>query len=122
MDSPCEHGAFNLYKIVNEHNEPIMVFGRIGNTEEVPTASDIVNDTGIASKSENGHSNSLTVEPTTSTSSQNNNPSQAQASSSNDSPSDVTDVYNFSENFEPPPFPDGFALSQRMIMIQKTSK
>ena len=39
-----------------------------------------------------------------------NNVSQPQASSSNDqTPSN--DVYNFHENVDPPPFPDGYALS-----------
>ena len=55
-------------------------------------------------ESENRPSNS------TSTSSQ-NNPSQEQASLSNHNPVPSDDVYNFNENFELPPFPDGFASS-----------
>ena len=58
MDSPHEQGAFNLYEIVNEHNEPIMVFGGIGTTEEVSTVSDIDIDTPTGTESQNGHSNS----------------------------------------------------------------
>ena len=73
MDSPREQGAiFNLYEIVNEHNEPIMVFGGIGTTEEVSTVSDIDIDTPTGTESQNGQSNSQ------------NNVSQPQASSSND--------------------------------------
>ena len=99
MDSPREHGAFNIYEIVNEHNEPLMVFGGIGTTEEeVSTASDIVIDTPTGTESQNGQTNSQ------------NNVSQAQASLSNDqTPSN--DVYNFNENVDPPPFLDGYASS-----------
>ena len=98
MDSPREQGAFNLYEIVNEHNEPIMVFGGIGTTEEVSTVSDIVIDTPTGTESQNGQSNSQ------------NNVLQPQASLSNDqTPSN--DVYNFNENVDPPPFPDGYASS-----------
>ena len=98
MDSPSEQGAFNLYEIVNEHNEPIMVFGGIGTTEEVSTVLDIDIDTPTGTESQNGHSNSQ------------NNVSQPQASSSNDqTPSN--DVYNFNENVDPPPFPDDYASS-----------
>ena len=104
MDSPREQGEFNLYEVVNEHNEPIMVFGGVASTEEVSTVSDIVINTLIDNESENQPSNS------TSTSSQ-NNPSEEQASLSNQNPVPSNDVYNFNENFEPLPFPDGFALS-----------
>ena len=102
MDSPHEQGEFNLYEVVNEHNEPIMVFGGVASMEEVSTVSDIVIDTLTDTESENRPSNS------TSTSSQ-NNPSEEQASSSNQNPVPSDDVYNFNENFELPPFPDGFA-------------
>ena len=37
MDSPCEQGKFNLYEVVNEHNEPIIVFGEVASMEEVST-------------------------------------------------------------------------------------
>ena len=104
MDSPCEQGEFNLYEVVNEHNEPIMVFGGVASTEEVSTVSDIVIDALTDTESENRPSNS------TSTSSQ-NNPSEEQASLSNQNPVPSDDVYNFNENFEPPPFLDGFASS-----------
>ena len=92
MDSPREQGEFNLYEIVNEHNEPIMVFGGVASTEEVFIVSDIVIDTLTDTESENRPSNS------TSTSSQ-NNPSQEQASLSNHSPVPSNDVYNFNEKF-----------------------
>ena len=116
MDSPREQGTFNLYEIVNEHNEPIMVFGGIGTTEEVSTVSDIDIDTPTGTESQNGHSNSqnnvsqpqaslstvsdIVIDTLTGTESQNghsnsqNNVSQPQASSSNvQTPSN--DVYNF---------------------------
>ena len=54
MDSPHEQGAFNLYEIVNEHNEPIMVFGGIGTKEEVSTVLDIDNNTPTGTESQNG--------------------------------------------------------------------
>ena len=102
MDSPREQGKFNLNEVVNEHNEPIMVFGGVASTEEVSTVSDIVIDTLTDTESENQPSKS------TSTSSQ-NNPSEEQASSSNQNPVPSNDVYNFNENFELPPFLNGFA-------------
>ena len=68
------------------------------------TVSDIVINTLTDTESENRPSNS------TSTSSQ-NNPSEEQASSSNQNPVPSDDVYNFNENFEPPPFLDSFALT-----------
>ena len=81
-----------------------MVFGGVASTEVVSTVSDIVIDTLTDTESENQPSN------LTSTSSQ-NNPSEEQASSSNQNPVPSDDVYNFNENFEPPAFPDGFALT-----------
>ena len=81
-----------------------MVFGGIGNMEEVSTVLNIVIDTRTDTESENWHGNS------TGTSSQ-NNPSQEQASLSNHNPVQSNDVYNFNESFELPPFPDGFASS-----------
>ena len=132
MDSPREQGAFNLYEIVNKHNEPIMVFGGIGTMDEVSTVSDIDINTPTGTESQNGQSNSqnnvsqpqaslstvsdIVINTPTSTESQNrhsntqNNVSQPQASSSNDqTPSN--DVYNFNENVDPPPFLDGYASS-----------
>ena len=53
MDSPCEQGKFNLYEVVNKHNEPIMVFGGVASTEEVSTVSDIVINTLTDTESEN---------------------------------------------------------------------
>ena len=53
MDSPCEQGEFNLYEVVNEHNEPIMVFGGVASTEEVSTVLVIVIDTLTDTESEN---------------------------------------------------------------------
>ena len=132
MDSPREQGTFNLYEIVNEHNEPIMVFGGIGTTEEVSTVSDIDIDTPTGTESQNGQSNSqnnvsqlqaslstvldIVIDTPTGTESQNghsnsqNNVSQPQASSSNDQ-TPFNDVYNFNENLDLPPFPDDYAWS-----------
>ena len=53
MDSPYEQGKFNLYEVVNKHNEPIMVFGGVASTEEVSTVSDIVIYTLTDTESEN---------------------------------------------------------------------
>ena len=53
MDSPCEQGEFNLYEVVNKHNEPIMVFGGVASMEEVSTVSDIVINTLTDTESEN---------------------------------------------------------------------
>ena len=53
MDSPREQGEFNLYEVVNKHNEPIMVFGGVASTEEMSTVSDIVIDTVTDTESEN---------------------------------------------------------------------
>ena len=53
MDSPHEQGEFNLYEVVNEHNEPIMFFGGVASTEEVSTVLDIVINTLTHTESKN---------------------------------------------------------------------